>query len=176
METTAYLQKILDAINRIKEKEGEKFYAQLKNALRVYYLGIDSIFIVNRILKNSDFSSLNLSEDEKPHVENAGWLLDKNYINDVYLGVLKANLILDVWLVLNSNKKTAFPENRDFLEWYAALVNSLNNDSSGTDDKETKIVTGEILKIEKDKKIDFITPEIVLNLVDEVVRVYKSSF
>jgi len=179
METTAYLQKVLDVINHIEEKEDDKFYAQMKNALRVYYLGIDNIFIINRLLKNADFSSLNLSEDEKPHIENAGWLLDKNYVDDVYVGVLKANLILDVWLVFNSNKnnsnkKTILPENKEFLDWFGSLVASLNNDSNGTGDKEVEIA-GEKLRIEKDKKIDFITPEIVLSLVDKIVETYKAS-
>lgn len=174
MEMTNELQKVLDAINRIEEKEKYKFYAQMKNALRIYYLGLNNVFIVNRVLKNTDLSILELKNDEKHHVENAGWLLDQNYVNDVYMGVLKANLILDAWLVFKSNNKMVSFGDKDFLEWYEILVSSLNNDSIGTIEKETEI-DGEKLKIEKDKKIDFITPEVVLSLVNEIVKVYKKA-
>lgn len=169
---TNELQSILDALNTIEEKVDDKFYAQIKNALRIYYLGINNIFIVNRILKNADFPSLDINNDEKPHIENAGWLLDQNYVNSVYVGVLKTNLILDTWLVFKSNTKPVSPKDKDFIEWYEILVNSLNNDSKGIVNKKIEL-NGKNLSINKDETIDFITPEVVLNLVNKIIEVYK---
>ncbi len=173
MDQIMYQKKVLDLISEVS-KETSKFYAQMANVLRLYYIGLNNIFITKKILKNINYSTIQLSDEEKRHLENTGWLLDDNYLNDVYLPALKTNLILDAWLTFKSNGKTVSSKEEGFLGWYETLVASLNNDSLGTSDKEMEI-GGEKFKISKNGKVDFITPEVVLSLVNKIIEIYKEN-
>ena len=160
-----YQKKVLDLISEVS-KESSKFNSQMANVLRLYYLGLNSIFITEKILKNVNFSSFDLSSDEKKNVENAGWILDETYLKDVYLPALKTNLILDAWLVFKENKKDIL----DFEKKFQILINSFFNGIKATENVQIDLVDGDFLKLEKDEVITSITPEIVLSIVKTIIR------
>ena len=132
------------------------FFEKLANSLRVYYLGIDIIFIVEKVLKNVNFSSFDLSSDEKKNVENAGWILDEKYLAE-YESILKMNLINDCWVCFESTLRDIFyvkkfenykssiysiytdkifcrngrknNDNEEFLKFFGACRNAMHNNS-----------------------------------------------
>lgn len=167
MDQIMYQKEVLDLIEKTS-KETSKFYSQIANVLRLYYIGLNNIFITEKVLKNVNFSSFNLSSDEKKNVENAGWLLDKKYLEDVYLPALKTNLILDAWLVFKENKK----ETSDFSKNFQILVDSFFNGSKATKDVEIDL-DGISLKLEKDKSITLITPDIALRIIEKLVKEFE---
>lgn len=166
MDQILYQQKVLDLIEKTS-KESSKFYSQIANVLRLYYIGLNNIFITEKVLKNVNFSSFDLSIDEKKNVENAGWVLDKKYLEDVYLPALKTNLILDAWLVFKENKK--IEKVTEFEENFQILIDSFFNGIIATKDVEIDL-DGISLKLEKDKNITSITPDIALKIIEKIIK------
>ncbi len=166
MDLTEYLNKIIDLVDEINKKGNHNFYLQMKNVLRIYYLGINNILVTKRVLKNISFDELDLSSRERDHIKNVGWLLDDNYVSETYLGVLKMNLILDSWVVLKSNKDLG--KSNDLYENYGILIDSLYNSSEGTKTVDINLEGKRKIEIKKNEKID-ISLEKVLELVKKIV-------
>jgi|SRR3989344_3954262 len=169
MDQILYQQKILDLIGEVS-KESSKFNSQMANVLRLYYLGLNSIFITEKVLKNVNFSSFDLSNDEKKHIENTGWVLDKKYLEDVYLPALKTNLILDTWLVFKENKKIKGIS--EFEKKFQILIDSFFNGIKATENVEIDL-DGISLKLEKDKNITLITPDIALRIIEKTIQEFR---
>ncbi len=159
-----YLKEIykLSKVSSEKASSNEVF-ARIANALRLYYLGLDQIFITKKILSNVNFSSFSISFEEKEHLENAGWLLDEKYNNDVYISALKSNLILDVWSVLPSDVKS---RQDVFFVNFENLVNAcLNNGNSDKTIVFTKPSINHTSGV-----INFMTFENILKLIEELIN------
>lgn len=169
----SYQQKVLDLVNQTTN-DGVEFYAQITNVLRIYYIGLNNIFIVKKILKNINFSSMKLSSQEITNLENAGWLLDDNYLDSVYLPAIKTNLILDAWLTFKGNNIQVTNNDRSFIEFFEVLIDSLYNNSMGKKNIDTKL-NDEILRIIKDEKINFITMDVALDLVSRIIEIYSKT-
>lgn len=168
-----YLKAILDLSSEANKKassatdtDKKNLYLKIANALRLYYLGFNQIFIIKKFLSKIDFSKFSIDSEEKIHIENAGWLLDENYNNDTYISALKSNLILDLWSVLpfdiqNNSKK-------DFFINLKNLVFACLNDA-----KILKDISFTDLGVEIKKAgavVDFMTPEVTLKLVEKLIK------
>ena len=207
-----HLSEILKLIDKIKESKNDKaieilqekdtrktFFEMLAGSLRVYYLGLDSIFIANKI----NHSNFTFNEFEVPHIERFGWLLDKKYLEDVYLPTLKMNLINDCWVCFESTLRDIFyvkehikyknhiweiytdkifdsrdinitKDNKKFLGFLGHCRNAMHNNSIHDPKNEIdkynnwEYTIGEKFKLEKSKKIKFMTKEVVLELINKL--------
>ena len=167
MDLIQYLKKILDLINASAKKADEstdqkKIYLQLANALRLYYSGLNQIFVAKKVLSNINYSTFSISDDEKVHIENAGWVLDNSYNEETYIPSLKSNLILDIWSVLPADIKIK----NDFFINLNKLVGAILNNSY----TEEEITFKELSVINKSGEINFMTPENTLTIINKIIE------
>lgn len=161
MDYITYLNQVLEVINKINEND--ELYARLKNAVRIYYLEINSIFITERILKNINFSNMNLNSFETKHIENSGWVLDQKYLDDVYFSAIKTNFIFNVWYILKS-----FDEKNEYEELknnFGILVYAMGNKFKLNNNFKLNGIeknTGEL--------VDFVTPNFILDIAKQFVK------
>jgi len=166
MAVLNYLDNILGMIKSVASKSGT-FNEQMANVLRLYYIGLNHIFITQEVLKKVPLSSVQLSGNEKTHVENAGWLLDKKYIDEVYMPALKTDLIFNAWLVFNAKKVGSEGANK-FKGDFQVLIDSLFNDTVATGDVGIDLGDDKLTLV-KDEKVGSVTPEIALKLVQKLI-------
>lgn len=199
----SYLSEILKLIAKVKDSSQNNevikslnnddtrktFFEMLAGSLRVYYLGLDSIFIANKI----NPPNFTYNESEVPHIEKFGWLLDEKYLVDVYLPILKMNLINNCWVCFEStlrdidqelnivhpkNNKPAsvydiythkkFNAETKFLRFFGDCRNAMHNNSVHTKENCEYILNGESLKLEKDKEIEFIDDQKILEMIESL--------
>lgn len=159
-----YLKEVYKLSKISAEKTAsDEVFARIANALRLYYLGLNQIFITKKILSNINFSNFSITEEEKIHLENAGWLLDEKYNNDVYISALKSNLILDIWSVLPID----FKNNKDlfFINFKKLVDACLNNGISNENITFTQPPINHISGI-----VNFMTFENTLKLIEELIN------
>lgn len=164
-----YLKAIFDLSSEATKKassatDKKNLYLKIANALRLYYLGFNQIFITKRLLSKIDFSTFSINDDEKIHIQNAGWLLDENYNNDTYISALKSNLILDLWSVLPLDIQNS---KKDFFINLKNLVYACLNDAKILEDISFNDLN---VAQKKGKSIDFMTPEITLKLAEKLIE------
>jgi len=175
-----------EVIKILQEKDTRKtFFKMLASSLRIYYLGLDSIFIASKI----DFEKLNISATENIHVKNFSWVLDPKYQKDSYLTILKMNLINDCWICFESSLRDInykcniengepkiyslytnklFNANTKFLYFFSCCRNAMHNNSIHTKEDYEYILNGKSFKLEKGKKIEFITDQVILEMVEKL--------
>ena len=161
MDYVTYLNQILETVDSIKQED--ELHARLKNAIRIYYLEINQIFITERILKNINFSGVSLSSSEIQHFKNAGWVLDKKYLDDVYLSSIKTHFLFNVWYTLRS-----FDENNKYKE----LKNNLGVliDAMGRKFILTGIFKFNGIKKNTGELVDFVTPDFILDIAKQFAK------
>lgn len=214
-----YLFKILELINKVKEvvktlqygngDTRKTFFEMLVSSLQVYYLGFNSVFVVNRI----DPLSFNLEKFETPHLKNFKELFEglklkdqgcvgigtvspnRNFIT-IYSDILKMNLINNCWVCFEStlreidhelniihprNNKPVpvyyiyshkkFNTDTKFLSFLGECRNAMHNNSFHTKEFREYLLNGKSLKLEKDKKIEFMDGETILKIVEKLSNV-----
>ena len=161
MDYITYLNQVLEVINKINKND--ELYARLKNAVRIYYLEINSIFITERVLKNINFSNMNLNSFEIKHIENSGWVLDQKYLDDVYFSAVKTDFIFNVWYILKS-----FDDRKEYEE----LKNNLGVLVDAMGNKFILTETFKLNEIEKNRGelVDFVTPDFILDIAKQFVK------
>ncbi|PIR69103.1 hypothetical protein COU48_00360 [Candidatus Nomurabacteria bacterium CG10_big_fil_rev_8_21_14_0_10_03_31_7] len=158
---TKNLDKILSVINNINKEDD--LYSRIKNAVRIYYLSMNQVFISDRVLKNVNFSDINLNSSEIIHVENAGWVLDQKYLDDVYFSAIKTHFIFNVWYILKSfDTENQYEELKDNL---GILIDAVGN----------KFILAKTFKfngVEKNagELVDFVTPDFILDIAKQFVK------
>ena len=158
---TKNLDKILSVINNIKKEDD--LYSRIKNAVRIYYLSMNQVFIADRVLKNVNFSNINLNSSEIIHVENAGWVLDKKYLDDVYFSAVKTHFLFNIWYILKSfDTENQYEELKDNL---GILIDAVGN----------KFILAKTFKfngVEKNagELVDFVTPDFILDIAKQFVK------
>lgn len=111
MNLLSYLLNILEVINLLNTRGTDAryaehdvrrtFFAKAANALRVYYLGMDSVFIVSKLSVVGSYPI-----EEVPHIENFGWIMPKESnakFLDTYHSMLKLNLLNGSWVSFESS-------------------------------------------------------------------------
>lgn len=175
MDLVEYLSKILLIIDKYNSYKKNDFHKKIINALRIYYLSFDSVFITKKILSNFNYSDIYISDNEKKHIENFGWTLDDNYLNDVYISAIKTNLLFDCWFVFQSSIKKQLPKNNNlYINSYKTIIESLGNNNMLIKNINLKLDSGDIKK-KKGVEIDFISPTVVLEMVCKLVDVFNSN-
>ena len=158
---TKNLDKILSVINNINKEDD--LYSRIKNAVRIYYLSMNQVFISDRVLKNVNFSDINLNSSEIIHVANAGWVLDQKYLDDVYFSAIKTHFIFNVWYILKSfDTENQYEELKDNL---GILIDAVGN----------KFILAKTFKfngVEKNagELVDFVTPDFILDIAKQFVK------
>jgi len=158
---TKNLDKILSVINNINKEDD--LYSRIKNAVRIYYLSMNQVFISDRVLKNVNFSDINLNSSEIIHVENAGWVLDQKYLDDVYFSAIKTHFIFNVWYILKSfDTENQYEELKDNL---GILIDAVGN----------KFILAKTFKfngVEKNagELVDLVTPDFILDIAKQFVK------
>jgi hypothetical protein len=103
-----YLTSVLALIDFLKELGAEfldqdvrrTFFTKLASAVRVYYLGLDSILIASKLKAEGNYPA-----QEIPHLENFGWVIRKEPNTGflaVYQSILKLNLLNGSWICFES--------------------------------------------------------------------------
>ena len=168
------LDKVLSLIDETSQKQGETF-PRFANTLRLYYLGLNQIFVTKKILAETNFSNFQINNQERAHLENAGWLLDSAYYEDSYIPALRMNLLFDLWASIpKSEKESESFKTNPFFQNYKILIDSCLK--SNAMEAENTIDFSELeISVQEGGSINFITPENILNIAKKLIEEYETQ-
>jgi len=167
VEHLTKLNKLINEVSNTSSIQDVNVRARVANVLRIYYLGLNQLFITQKILKNINFGQFIISGDEVDHIRNAGWILDEKYREDVYMPALKSNLIIDLWSVVPQEIKDK--QEDSFIVNYNNLVTACLNNGKIKD--EIKFDFDNVIINQKPgEEINSITSDIALMLFKKIIE------